>query len=260
MSNKISLVLSAGGIRAVGAALGTWSLLQPYLKKNHWPISEIVACSGGSIVAPAIAMGKPAEAILAMLQKFSNRKLFADYAANPLHGLISGRRLEESLKEMYDHRLIEQLPTPLTIVAARIMSRGYEQILFHHGPIAEAVRATIAIPGFIKPKRIGHHLYADGGLVNPVPADIAIDHDATKIYVIAVRNNRPNLLEALSLKISRELFFASERHWRKLDWLHPEVEVIPIVTQSFAKISPWETQKLPLVMAEARQAALIMLG
>jgi len=40
------------------------------------------------------------------------------------------------------------------------------------GPIDEAVRASIALPGIISPARNGDRWLVDGGLVNPVPVSV----------------------------------------------------------------------------------------
>ncbi|MEX0859753.1 MAG: patatin-like phospholipase family protein [Cucumibacter sp.] len=63
----------------------------------------------------------------------------------------------------------EDLEVPLFVVATDF--RSWHQIVFHTGPLAEAVAGSIAIPSFFKPVQYGHRLLVDGGVVNPLPLD-----------------------------------------------------------------------------------------
>ena len=45
------------------------------------------------------------------------------------------------------------------------------EVWFQRGPLAAAIRASIAIPGVITPVEMNGRLLADGGLMNPVPIE-----------------------------------------------------------------------------------------
>ncbi len=79
---------------------------------------------------------------------------------------------------------IEDLAVPFQCVAASI-ERAAEH-WFEEGPIIDAVLASAAVPALFPPVEIsGEHFY-DGGLVNSVPVDRAIELGATEIFVLQV--------------------------------------------------------------------------
>ena len=64
----------------------------------------------------------------------------------------------------------DNLPTPFRCVAADL--RTASQVVFDGGWLAQALRATMAIPGVFSPVRIGSQVLVDGGILNNVPADV----------------------------------------------------------------------------------------
>ncbi len=44
-----------------------------------------------------------------------------------------------------------------------------KSVWFQQGPLDEAIRASIAIPGVIAPHQVGGRLLADGGILDPLP-------------------------------------------------------------------------------------------
>ncbi len=82
-------------------------------------------------------------------------------------GLVEGAEIGAVIDRLLDHERIEDLPVPLALVATD-MATGRE-VWLTEGPIADAVRASVALPGVISPYRIGDRWFLDGGLTNPVP-------------------------------------------------------------------------------------------
>lgn len=72
---------------------------------------------------------------------------------------------------MTRQRKIEDTAIPLYIVAADLLSG--QEVVLEQGSIAEAVRASTAVPGIFAPFAQDGKLYADGALVNPTPVDVA---------------------------------------------------------------------------------------
>ena len=64
----------------------------------------------------------------------------------------------------------DDLPTPFRTVAADLRSAA--PVVFAGGSLADAMRATMAIPGAFAPVEIGQWLLVDGGVLNNVPADV----------------------------------------------------------------------------------------
>ncbi len=79
---------------------------------------------------------------------------------------------------------IEDLPIPFQCVAASIENAA--EHWFTEGPLVDALLASSAIPVLLEPVEIdGEHFY-DGGLVNSIPIDRAIELGATTIYALQV--------------------------------------------------------------------------
>jgi NTE family protein len=64
----------------------------------------------------------------------------------------------------------ESLPTPFRCVATDIVSG--KEVIFDHGPLAEALRSTMSIPGAFTPVYDKNRVLVDGGLVNNLPTDV----------------------------------------------------------------------------------------
>jgi NTE family protein len=63
------------------------------------------------------------------------------------------------------------LPIPFACVATDLVS-GKPHV-FRGGPLSLALRSTMSLPGIFTPVRDGDHIYADGGLLNNIPIDVA---------------------------------------------------------------------------------------
>ena len=85
-------------------------------------------------------------------------------------GLVSGRQVVAFLQGMGINEPIESYSTQYAAVATD-MATGRE-IWLQSGPIHEAVRASIALPGIFSPARRDGRWLLDGGLSNPVPVSV----------------------------------------------------------------------------------------
>jgi NTE family protein len=85
-------------------------------------------------------------------------------------GLIEGHRLVEFFRARFEDRGIGQLGKAFGCVATELAT-GHE-VWLREGPVIEAVRASIALPGLLTPAVRDGRLLVDGGLVNPVPVSL----------------------------------------------------------------------------------------
>jgi NTE family protein len=85
-------------------------------------------------------------------------------------GLISGRQVVAFLRGLGIGEPIESYATQYAAVATD-MATGRE-IWLQSGPMHEAVRASIAIPGIFSPARMHGKWLLDGGLSNPIPVSV----------------------------------------------------------------------------------------
>lgn len=107
-----------------------------------------------------------------------------------------------------------ELTVPFQCVAASI-ERAAEH-WFSDGSLTEAILASSAIPGLFPPVRVGGESFYDGGLVNSVPVDRAVELGAGVIYVLQVGRveqplrapTKPHEPALIAFEISRRHRFA----------------------------------------------------
>ncbi len=114
-------------------------------------------------------------------------------------GLLNGQNVLSSLTELVLHRLttrnFDELPVPFRAVAADIMSG--EKVVFSSGSLAEAIRASLSIPGILQPYQIEGHYLVDGGIVDEIPVDVARSMGADIVIAIEAHGLGPRNPEEL---------------------------------------------------------------
>lgn len=157
------VALALGG----GAALG-WAHIGVVrtLMERGVRIEAVAGTSIGALVAVCVAAGKLD--VLEELARSANAMTMLRYLDLGFRGgVLGGRAIERELKRHFAHTHLEDLALPCATVAADLL--GGTEVVLTTGPVVEAVRASIAIPGIFRPVRRDGQLLADGGLVNPVP-------------------------------------------------------------------------------------------
>ena len=157
--------------------------------KNPWDIRRLFILDFG-IPIFSLVIGLMAGLGVGWLAGFWMGLLFgfmvclaAGVVLGPLAGgPIQGARLAAKLERDFADKTFEDTWLPLKIVAANPMAR--EEVIFESGPIAEAVRASVSIPGIFKPLRVKGKVCLDGGVVNPIP--VSVLKQAGAHHVIAV--------------------------------------------------------------------------
>src|SRR5690606_12105389 len=82
-------------------------------------------------------------------------------------GAIRGDKLFAMVADMVGDVTIEDLPIAYTAVACDLLSQ--REVWFSDGPLADAIRASVAIPSLLTPVITDNQLLVDGALLNPVP-------------------------------------------------------------------------------------------
>jgi len=85
-------------------------------------------------------------------------------------GLIDGKLIVEFLRGLKIGGPIESYDKRFAAVATDLASG--REVWLQTGPIEEAVRASISLPGILRPAQIDDRWLVDGGLVNPVPVSV----------------------------------------------------------------------------------------
>jgi NTE family protein len=98
--------------------------------------------------------------------------------------LHANHRLRRLLMTHLPVRNFEELELPFQCVAASIERAGARW--FGSGSLIDALLATTAVPGLLPPVEIDGEHHLDGGLVDSIPVDRAIELGAREIYVLHV--------------------------------------------------------------------------
>lgn len=85
-------------------------------------------------------------------------------------GLIQGGKLVDFFRRHFKDPGIGHLQRPFACVATELGSG--REVWLRDGPVIDAVRASIAIPGLFTPAALDGRLLVDGGVVNPVPVSL----------------------------------------------------------------------------------------
>lgn len=180
---KIGLALGSGGARGF-AHLGVIKVL----KEEGIPIDFISGSSMGALVACFYAAGLDMNHLYKLSSSFK-RKYYLDFTV-PKMGFIAGKKVKDLIRIFTHGKMIEELDVPVAIVATDLMSG--EKVIFKKGPIADAVRASISIPGVFIPEKINGRLLVDGGVVDRIPVSVVKEMGAEFIIAVDVSHVKTN--------------------------------------------------------------------
>ncbi|MFX3622472.1 MAG: patatin-like phospholipase family protein [Ectobacillus sp.] len=180
---KVGLALGSGGARGF-AHIGVIKVL----REAGIPIDMIAGSSMGALIATFYAAGSDVNRLYRLAQLFK-RKYYLDFTV-PKMGFIAGKRVKDMIRMFTYNKKIEELDIPTAVVATDILTG--EKVVFTEGPISDAVRASISIPGIFVPEKINGHLLVDGGVIDRIPVSvvrslgadlvIAVDVSPIKVY------------------------------------------------------------------------------
>lgn len=161
---RIGLVLGSGSARG-WAHLGVLKALQ---REGIRP-DILCGCSIGAFVGAAAAAGD-LDKLIDWVRGLHWKSVVSLMDVSLRSGLIRGDRLMEFFERNFVDRDFSQLAIPFACVATDLASG--REIWLKEGGVAEAVRASIALPGLLTPVQRDGRLLVDGGLVNPVPVSL----------------------------------------------------------------------------------------
>jgi NTE family protein len=193
----VGLVLQGGG--ALGLAhvgVITW------LEEHHIPVDYVAGTSMGGLVGGVYATGHNAAEMRQIVNgipwdeviagqtpfpdlAFRRKEDARDYPNSLEFGLRKGLQFPAGLNSGQQVSLVldkialpyseiksfNDLPTPFACVATDLVS-GKPKV-FHDGSLSLALRSTMSLPGIFTPVRTQDAIYADGGLLQNIPVEVA---------------------------------------------------------------------------------------
>ena len=208
---KIGLVLAGGG--AKGAAhIGVLKALE----EMHIPIDYITGTSMGAYIGGLYASGLSADEIEVFIDTIDWNSGFVDkverserqirdkeyedryqigtdigFSFTELKapkGFVQGQNMAKILRITSGNvpylESFDDLPIPFRAVATDI--EKLEPVILDHGNLAEAMMASMSVPGALPPVEYEGRLLVDGGSVNNMPIDIAKEMGADIVIAVDI--------------------------------------------------------------------------
>lgn len=211
---KIGVALSGGGLRGTTHIGALKALID-----NKIPIDYISGTSAGAIVATMYACGYSPQQMQSIIKNIRVQDLidlkvttsdlfkhgfkwlmngrFRFWSVLPT-GLLKGDKIEKFLVSLWKQRTVRDTKIPLAITAVDINSADTVFFIsplppnrtilnaryYHNAVLAEAVRASISIPGVFYPKKYRGMTLVDGAVKNNLPTDILHHMGADKIIAV----------------------------------------------------------------------------
>lgn len=207
----VSLVLGSGGARGY-AHIGAIEELE----RRGYEIVSISGSSMGALVGGMYAAGKLTE-YRDWVTDLSWMKVVRLLDFTLSKGAIRGDRVFMKLAEILGNPDIEDLRLDFTAVAADIAHQ--KEIWYRKGPLLEAIRASIAVPGLFTPVTKESKVLVDGGILNPLPIIPAVAAQADLIIAVDL-NTGDSSHSHLQLPSNKHL----HRSGMSDEWHMPNVE------------------------------------
>jgi NTE family protein len=263
---RIALVLGSGGVRSA-AAIG----ISEVLDNAGLRPTLVVGCSSGALFGALVAMRVPSQEALRMAVNLWSQELtaqrrwraYVELLMPRLAGFNAGFGLRDSgligqrIRQAVGARRIEELPTALRVVATDAATG--RRVVLDQGPLADALRASLAVPFLFPPVEIAGRRLIDGVVSDPLPTSAAEGADVVVTLGFEGRMpshiDRPSrLVGQLSTALVNNLMQARLDAARALGQ-----RLVAIDLPLDRRVGLWETAALPHIVQLSRHAALAAL-
>lgn len=174
-STRVALALGSGGARGY-AHIGVVAELDA----RGYEIVSVAGSSMGALVGGLYCAGRLDDYVdwISGLSQLDVMRLL-DVSLSKPGGMIGAERILARVREILGDTVIEDLDIPFTAVATDLAAG--RPVWFQKGSLVDAIRASIAIPGVIRPHEVDGRLLADGGILDPLPVapTSAVSSDVT---------------------------------------------------------------------------------
>lgn len=264
---RLALVLGSGGVRSV-AALG----IAEVIARHGIRPDLVVGCSSGALFGALIASGTtPADGLARARQLWSqeltgqrNWRAYAQLLVPRWAGfdadfaLRHSTRIAERIEAAFGTQRIEALPMPLRI-AATDAATG-EPVLLTRGPLATALRASMAVPFLFPPVRIDGQRLVDGVVSDPLPVSAALD--ARVVLTLGFEGRMPRRIDKPSRLVAQVSTALLNNLMRaRLETAAARGQrLVPLVIRLEREVGLWQTDAMTEVFEAGRRAAQAQLG
>jgi NTE family protein len=281
---RVGLALSGGGARGA-AHIGVLKVLE----ELRVPVDCIAGTSMGAVVGGSFAAGttpaemervidttdwkevftdRPPRGEIAIRRKQDDYKsLFApefgfrDWSILLPKGIVAGVNIESFLRYLTeqsgDIHDFARLPIPFRAVASDIETG--QAVILDRGSLAQAMRASMSIPGAVSPVEIDGRLLVDGGIANNLPIDVVRQTCGDVIIAVNISTlplKRDEITSALSIVAQLVNFLGKDSVDRQLASLTPrDVLITPELGDISSGSFERQGEAIRIGEAAARQMA-----
>lgn len=162
---KIGVALGSGSARG-------WAHIGVLRALAEIGVKPDIVCgtSIGAFVGAAYANGDLAR-LEGWVRSLTWQEVVGFFDVGARGGLIKGDKLMAFFERHFVDHDFSALPLPFACVATDLLSG--REVWLREGSVADAVRASVTLPGLLAPQARERQLLVDGGLVNPVPVSLA---------------------------------------------------------------------------------------
>ena len=208
---KIGLVLSGGAARGL-AHIGVLRAIE----EQNITIDAVAGTSMGAIIGALYAAGYSVDAIEIIATELDwayaltddperdrlpfkrkqddfkflvkNRLTLKDGEIRFPTGLLQGQQLDLVLNDLFasvpTNKSFDDLAIPFRAVATDMASG--DEVLLDSGNLAQAVRASMSIPGLLAPLELDGRLLVDGGIANNIPVSVVKSMGVDRIIAVDI--------------------------------------------------------------------------
>ncbi|HEY6512418.1 MAG TPA: patatin-like phospholipase family protein [Burkholderiaceae bacterium] len=264
---QLALVLGSGGVRSI-AAVG----IAEVLATEGLRPDLIVGCSSGALFGATIALGMSSSDALetatslwsAELTQQHRWRAIAQVLAPRWFGFDAGfalrddRRIAQRINRAFGDRLLEDLPTPLRVVATE--ARSGERVVLRHGPLAQALRASVAVPVIFPSIEVDGRRLVDGVVSDPLP--VAVADDAAVVLTLGFKGAMPRRIDRASRLVAQtSTALINNLQQARIDAARNAGQrVFEIQLGLDRHVGLWETRAMPYLFEAGRRAARAQLA
>jgi NTE family protein len=176
----VGLALSSGAAKGL-SHIGVIQVLE----ENGIDVDVVAGSSMGAYVGAIWNSGKNGAQLEAIAREMESHWAFwslIDPAFPPRQGFVRGLAVKRRLMKSIGHAHFAELQRPLRVMATNLET--LERTVFSSGEVADAVHASIAVPGICVPVTIDGETYVDGGIVDPLPVDVLREMGVSRIIAV----------------------------------------------------------------------------
>ncbi|MBN8220965.1 MAG: patatin-like phospholipase family protein [Spirochaetes bacterium] len=204
------IAFGGGGARAL-SEIGVISELE----RHGIEFDHVSGTSMGSLIAALYAQGLSSREMSAKFQQLlPSDKGLLRYNL-PFISFFRDKSVNRILRRLFGKTRIEDLPKPLTIIAADLISG--REIRIQKGLIWRAVRASMSLPVIFPPVKYHGYYLVDGGAINNVPGNALRDQGVERVLGINCTPFQDDAIrEYLASTNLFQLLKPGDKFWRNL--------------------------------------------